>query len=409
MDFTHLQEHYHELLDYLQEDGYTKEYIRRVRESIKWILKNGEGGSWQSYVDAYHDRVSRSGSELYKKNQREAFGAIQQFDLFGEFPNRRAKNCFIKRGAYHQLIPEFKEMIDHYRLSAEKDGLEESTIKGYVSLKSCFLHYMQTRGIQSLGAIDEDDVPAFFSDDEGSVAKCSSYKKAVKSVLKITAGWKEECGVILTYLPQIRPRRKNVQFLTPDEVESIRKAISDEESSLSLRDKAIGRLLFFTGMRASDIAGMRLGSIDWELEEINISQRKTRQPFTLPLTITVGNAIYDYLVSERPESNSDQLFLNLPYPHYPLDSGAFWSLTAKIYREAGVRQEDGDRRGSHLFRHNVATSFLGSGIPRLVISQTLGQSDPASLNPYLHADLTNLRKCALSIEAFPVSEEVFLP
>jgi integrase len=408
MDFTHLQQHYHELLAYVSEEGYTESYIQCLRQDIKWILKNEGSNSWQSYPDIYHDRVCKSESELYKKNHKIAFGAIQQFDLYGEYPNRRVKNCLIKRGAYHQLIPEYKELVDHYIASAKQSGLKEKTIKGNVSGASCFFCAMQSKGIQSLGSITEEDALSFFLDDEGNLSKCSGYKKEVAAVLKNAAELKgKECRTLLAYLPQIRPKRKNIQFLTTEEVKSIRKALSDDESGLTLRDKAVGMLLFFTGLRACDITGMRLDSIDWEAEEFYISQQKTDEPLVLPLTAAVGNSIYDYLMDERPNTEDDHLFLGTLYPHYPLEPGAAFHLAAKIYKEADIRQEEGDRQGTHLFRHNVATTFLGSGIPRPVISQTLGHADPDSLDPYLHADLVHLKGCAISIEAFPVSEEVF--
>ena len=104
MDFTNLRAHYHELLVYLQENRYTEGYIRRVRENILWILKNEMHKAWQSYVDIYNDRVNGSKSHDYKRNQRVVFGAIQQFDLYGEYPTRKLKNRLIKRGAYHQLM-----------------------------------------------------------------------------------------------------------------------------------------------------------------------------------------------------------------------------------------------------------------------------------------------------------------
>lgn len=162
-------------------------------------------------------------------------------------------------------------------------------------------------------------------------------------------------------------------------------------------------------MRACDIAGMKLTSIDWEADEMYIPQQKTGQPLVLPLTATIGNSIYDFLANERPESSDSHLFLSEIYPHYPFEAGAVWHQAAKIYKSASIRQEKGDRRGTHLFRHNVATSFLGSGVPRPIISQTLGHANSDSLEPYLHADLVHLRKCALSIDGFPVREEVFRP
>jgi len=154
---------------------------------------------------------------------------------------------------------------------------------------------------------------------------------------------------------------------------------------------------------------MNLTFIDWESEEIHFLLQKTGQPLVLPLTATIGNSIYDYLMNERPESSDSHLFLGAVYPHYPFGAGTVWHQAAKIYKVASIRQEKGDRRGTHLFRHNVATSFLGSGIPRPIISQTLGHANPHSLDPYLHADLVHLKECALSIESFPVREGVFCP
>jgi integrase len=79
---------------------------------------------------------------------------------------------------------------------------------------------------------------------------------------------------------------------------------------------------------------------------------------------------------------------------------------SKVLKVAGVRQNYGDRKGTHLFRHNLASSMLGNGIPQPVISQTLGHTAPDSLEPYLKADFVHLKECAISIELFPLAEGV---
>jgi len=77
--------------------------------------------------------------------------------------------------------------------------------------------------------------------------------------------------------------------------------------------------------------------------------------------------------------------------------------------KAGIRQNPGDRKGMHLFRHYLATSLLGYGVEQPIISSTLGHQSPSSLAPYLSADFTHLKECALNIERFPVRKEVFQP
>lgn len=51
------------------------------------------------------------------------------------------------------------------------------------------------------------------------------------------------------------------------------------------------------------MAGLTLDAIDWDGDLIYITQQKTEFPLELPLTAVVGNAIYDYLTSERPQRN----------------------------------------------------------------------------------------------------------
>jgi len=379
-----------------------------MRGNIRWILKNEEGNSWDSYVDIYYDRVSRSESYDYKRNQRVSFGAIQRFDVSGEYPDRITKPCLIKKGAYHQLIPEFKRLIDSYTETDKLRDLKGHTITGNASRAANFLLAMQTKGRHNLSEITEDDVMSFFLDDKGKLSKCSSYKKQIAAVFKTEIGRDEEARRrILAYLPTIRPKRKNIQYLTPDETDELHKLLDGDNHVLSLRNRAITALLYFTGIRACDIAGMQLSAIDWGKDEIRLPQQKTGAPLILPLTAAIGNAIYDYITKERPDSADTHLFLSELYPHPPITASSLWTISAKIYMSAKLRQSENDRRGTHLFRFNVATSFLGNGIPRPVISQTLGHTDPLSLDAYLHADIVHLKECALSIEAFPVSEEVF--
>jgi site-specific recombinase XerD len=80
-----------------------------------------------------------------------------------------------------------------------------------------------------------------------------------------------------------------------------------------------------------------------------------------------------------------------------------------LYKAAKIRQSKGDRRGNHLFRHNVATTLVGNGIPRPVASAVLGHENPNSLDHYTSADIKHLRTCALSIGEYLVAKEVFEP
>ena len=313
----------------------------------------------------------------------------------------------VKRGSYWRLNPVFREMIDIYRDSGKKRGLKESTIYKTSFSASSFLLAMQNRGRESLEDIAEDDVISYFIREDGHSPLSGGYRDTVASVFKSDLGtYTESARRILAYIPVIRQRRKNIQYLKPEEADAVRSALGSPGSGLCMRDRAIGMLLFYTGIRGCDITCIKFSDIDWEKEEICIIQQKTANGLTLPMSATVGNAIYDYVTMERPPSEEAYVFLCKTKPYRPLSKEALWSAVPRIYHAAGIRQGEGDRQGTHLFRYHVASALAGNGIARPVISETLGHTAPKSLDCYLSADMRHLREYALSIEPFPVSGEV---
>ncbi|MDE5936141.1 MAG: tyrosine-type recombinase/integrase, partial [Ruminococcus sp.] len=201
--------------------------------------------------------------------------------------------------------------------------------------------------------------------------------------------------------------RKTVQFLTLEECKSFNEALEDMSNDLSLKQRAIGEILFHTAMRSCDIANLQLDSVDLQRQIINFTQIKTGKELTLPLLPAVGNAIYDYCTMERPISDSSILFLGDFAPHHKMTSQAVYYIVSKIMKRAEIRQKPGDRQGAHIFRHHAATTMLENNVPVPVISATLGHQSPKSLDSYLAANIPHLHECALSIDEYPVSEEVF--
>ncbi len=408
MDFEKLCNTYAVLIEHMKDDGYFDGYVRRLKTEINWLIKNKEKKKIQSYEEAYRIRESRTESSEMQRWYRLAYGILKRFDVYNEYPNRRCNGPLIKRGAYPQLNEAFKEVINLYKEADMKRGLKEHTIYGNASAGSCFLLAMQNRGCLALDDITEDDTMSFFTDNNSIAVLSSCYKKEIAAVFKADLGiYTEPARRILTYLPMIRPKRANIPYLTQEEAEAVHRALANRDNGLSLRTRAIGYLLFFTGIRGCDIVQMEFFDIDWEKEEICLAQQKTDNGLVLPLTATIGNAIYDYITMERPLSRDTHIFLGELKPYDQLKPGAMWYISSKIYTAASVRQEIGDRRGCHLFRYHLATVLAGKGIARPVISDILGHTAPASLDYYLSADIVHLRECALSIEGFLVNEEVF--
>ena len=306
------------------------------------------------------------------------------------------------------LSPEFKSVIDYYCEAERRRGNKITTIYTESHNASTFFLSLQQKGIDSLAKITEEAVLSIFMSPDGKLLRSYSYKKNIAAVLKACIPYHPEtCPRILAFLPALRETRKNIQYLTPEEIQKIKKALADSENPLTLCDKAIGMLALYTGLRGCDIAGMTLGSIDWDRDLINIIQQKTGFPLELPLTAVVGNAIYNYLTSERPHTESEYLFISQNKPYGRLKNGSIGNVAVRIMKAAGIRQSKGDRKGFHIFRHHLATALLGNGVPQPVISRTLGHTSPDSLKAYLSADFPHLKECSITIERFPVLEEVF--
>ena len=104
----------------------------------------------------------------------------------------------------------------------------------------------------------------------------SSARSNIACVPKASIGiCTEDARRILSYLPALRRNRKTIQYLTVEETCSVRDVLFQEDSLPSLRDRATGMLLYFTGMRFR-ATSLCFSDINWKKDEIRMTQRKTR-------------------------------------------------------------------------------------------------------------------------------------
>ena len=172
-----------------------------------------------------------------------------------------------------------------------------------------------------------------------------------------------------------------------DQVEELMASIGKRQTK-DFRDRATFMLLAIYGLRASEVAAMRLEDLDWDHDQIRIRRPKCRDSKVCPLVPTVGNAIVEYLKKGRPESARSEVFLTLNAPFHPMSPGA---IGMAVRRRMGKLKIPPDRRGSHGLRHACATHLLGEGFSIKEIGDHLGQISPASAQVYAKVDLAGLR------------------
>jgi integrase len=99
-----------------------------------------------------------------------------------------------------------------------------------------------------------------------------------------------------------------------EEIDKILSVI-DTASPVGRRNYAIFLLLARTGLRISDVVGLKFSNIDWKNNCITLAQQKTGNALSLPFSKELGIAIISYLQDGRPHSLSEYLFLshNAPF------------------------------------------------------------------------------------------------
>jgi integrase len=400
-----LKNTYPTLLSHMEAEGYSEIYVANVRREIRRVVRLWDEEAWGSYQDVYAAYQASSRSASYLRGKRSMIRLVEQFDIHGRLPDGSRHSALFARGAYHQLLPVFRRVVDSYRLEAAAQGKKGSTVEVESSNGSSFFLALQTQGFASLDAITERAVLSVFAPQAGGPPKSCSYKKNIAAVLKAAAPVYPALARVAGLLPELRDARRNIQYLSGEEIRKVKDALRG--GALSLRDKAVGTLALHTGLRGCDIAALRTDSIDWAADLIRLGQEKTGTELELPLSAVVGNAVWAYLASERPRTDCPCLFVSGRRPWGRLKAGSMGNIAANIMDAAGIRILPGDRRGLHIFRHHLATALLGNDVPRPVVSRTLGHSSPASLDAYLSADIAHLRECALSVERFPIAAGVF--
>ena len=396
-----------DMLEALKTSYYADSTISHFRLMFEKVCTSIENGECTTYEELFsrHYQGKTKGAE---RKGRWLLGAIKLFDTTKEFPNCRTRTSLGKTSKTEKLSEEFQKALVHYQQAERNRGIKASTI--YVGLHAgiCLFTTLQNAGISGFQQITEDSLVNYFMGSDGKPCKSGSYRKNLLCLFRGLGGYLPDSSIcrLIGFLPEITCRRKNIQYLSKDEFKKLQMFLTDKESPLSKRNRAIGLLAMYTGLRSCDIIGLRLDAIDWDNDIISIAQQKTDQPLTLPLTAIVGNAIYDYIHDERPTNTIPEIFLTARLPYSRMGRSSAMNIASLIMGVAGVRKKKEDSKGLHLLRHFLATEMLSQDVALPVISAILGHSSPQSTQVYLSADFTHLERCALSIADFPVRKGV---
>ena len=149
-------------------------------------------------------------------------------------------------------------------------------------------------------------------------------------------------------------------------------------------------LLARLGLRASEVAGLKLTDIDWKNGRLAIAG-KSRREERLPLTQEVGDAIIAYIEQARPRLPTPRLFFTDFAPIRALTRTTVRCIVRRTLSRAAIKSV---HRGAHVLRHSAATGMLRQGVSLSGVGTVLRHRSPAMTQHYAKVDFGLLSEIA---------------
>lgn len=165
------------------------------------------------------------------------------------------------------------------------------------------------------------------------------------------------------------------------------------DSPRDVRDRPILMLFAIYGLRATEVAQLRLEDLDWEHDLLHVRRVKRRGRQAYPLLPSMREALSRYLRTVRRHSPHEELFLALKSPFLPLDRGALYTMVSKRLTALDLRAAT-SHHGPHSLRHACAARLVAEGLSLKEIGDHLGHRSISATRIYAKVDLPGLREVA---------------
>lgn len=279
------------------------------------------------------------------------------------------------------------QFLGHLRV---EKGLSRNTIQAYSQDLTRFFAYLESAGNLSPLSLTREHISGYMESLDGvlsrrSVARNLSSMKHFFRFL-IATGRMEASPAKLFAAPKIPLRLPG--FLTTEEVELLL-AQPDPSTRLGRRDRAMLEILYATGLRVSELVGLRVQNVNLEAGFVRTLGKGSKER-VVPMGGKANEALREYLLDGRPgllrHSTSPYLFLNLKAG--PLTRQGFWKIIRQYGLKAGIRK----RIAPHIMRHSFATHLLEFGADLRSVQVMLGHASISTTQIYTHVTRERLKE-----------------
>jgi integrase/recombinase XerD len=179
------------------------------------------------------------------------------------------------------------------------------------------------------------------------------------------------------------------RYLSVEEVDRLL-AQPDVSIPRGLRDRALIELLYATGMRVSELIGLRPGDVNLDASYLTCTGKGDKQRI-VPIGDEAGRWVHRYVRDARGvllgKRSSPRLFVNARGGGLGLTRVGFWKILKGYARRAGLKASI----SPHTLRHSFATHLLERGADLRAIQMMLGHADLSTTQIYTHVLEQRLR------------------
>ncbi len=273
-------------------------------------------------------------------------------------------------------------------LSVER-GLSKNTILAYRSDLKDYTGFLEAVSKKSVSASSREDIRDFMlhQKDKGlCVNSISRALAALRMFYRFLAREKLIKSDVSSYIDSPKLWKKIPDVLNLDEVERLIEA-PDLNTPQGVRDRAILEVMYATGMRVSEVAGLRLTDLNADVGFVRCLGKGKKERI-VPLGTKAVASVARYLEKVRPrlaKSGAQELFLNRSGRR--ISRVSLWKLIKRYARKARIKKPI----RPHILRHSFATHLLERGADLRSVQEMLGHANISTTQIYTHVNKDWLR------------------
>lgn len=269
-------------------------------------------------------------------------------------------------------------------------GAAENTLEAYGRDLDRYVSFLEEKGLAALWQARAETVIEFLVCLKNDGLSANSVNRALAALRGFYGFLLEEKA--LDESPLAHVELAKVWMRLPDTVsrEEMAAILSQpgEETPAALRDSAMLELLYATGLRVSELVGLTMNGINWQVGFLTVMGKGSKER-----VVPVGRTAYDclrrYVDRARPSlmksGTTDVLFLNRSGRAFTRQG--IWKIIVRYAKKAGLQK----KVHPHTFRHSFASHLLEGGADLRAVQVMLGHSDISTTQIYTHVTRDRLK------------------